>query len=109
MSASLVRLRQSGDFDLQAYIFYVYISVLLLLLRHFLPARVPLSSCRRGKSHLFYTLTMFHKISVKKVTKSFQLDVTNGEKSSIIILKCTILYKISEISNWRQINQSKMR
>lgn len=64
---------------------------------------------RRGKSHLFYTLTMFHKISVKKVTKSFQLDVTNGEKSSIIILKCTILYKISEISNWRQINQSKMR
>ena len=66
-------------------------------------------ACRRGKSHLFYTLTMFHKISVKKVTKSFQLDVTNGEKSSIIILKCTILYKISEISNWRQINQSKMR
>lgn len=44
-----------------------------------------------------------------KVTKSFQVDVTNGEKSSIIILKCTILYKISEISNWRQINQSKMR
>ena len=66
-------------------------------------------ACRRGKSQLFYTLTMFHKISVKKVTKSFQLDVTNGEKSSIIILKCTILYKISEISNWRQINQSKMR
>lgn len=66
-------------------------------------------ACRRGKSHLFYTLTMFHKISVKKVTKSFQVDVTNGEKSSIIILKCTILYKISEISNWRQINQSKMR
>lgn len=65
--------------------------------------------CRRGKSHLFYTMTMFHKISVKKVTKSFQLDVTNGEKSSIIILKCIILYKISEISNWRQINQSKMR
>lgn len=64
---------------------------------------------RRGKSQLFYTLTMFHKISVKKVTKSFQLDVTNGEKSSIIILKCIILYKISEISNWRQINQSKMR
>lgn len=64
---------------------------------------------RRGKSQLFYTLTMFHKISVKKVTKSFQVDVTNGEKSSIIILKCTILYKISEISNWRQINQSKMR
>ena len=66
-------------------------------------------ACRRGKSQLFYTLTMFHKISVKKVTKSFQLDVTNGEKSSIIILKCIILYKISEISNWRQINQSKMR
>lgn len=66
-------------------------------------------ACRRGKSQLFYTLTMFHKISVKKVTKSFQVDVTNGEKSSIIILKCTILYKISEISNWRQINQSKMR
>ena len=66
-------------------------------------------ACRRGKSHLFYTLTMFHKIYVKKVTKSFQLDVTNSEKSSIIILKCTILYKISEISNWRQINQSKMR
>ena len=65
-------------------------------------------ACRRGKSQLFYTLTMFHRISVKKVTKSFQLDVTNGEKSSII-LKCTILYKISEISNWRQINQSKMR
>lgn len=64
---------------------------------------------RRGKSQLFYTLTMFHKISVKKVTKSFQLDVTNDEKSSIIILKCIILYKISEISNWRQINQSKMR
>ena len=66
-------------------------------------------ACRCGKSHLFYTLTMFHKISVKKVTKSFQLDVTNGEKSSIILLKCIILYKISEISNWRQINQSKMR
>lgn len=66
-------------------------------------------ACRRGKSQLFYTLTMFHKISVKKVTKSFQVDVTNGEKSSIIILKCIILYKISEISNWRQINQSKMR
>ena len=64
---------------------------------------------RRGKSQLFYTLAMFHKISVKKVTKSFQLDVTNDEKSSIIILKCIILYKISEISNWRQINQSKMR
>lgn len=60
-------------------------------------------ACRCGKSHLFYTLAMFHKISVKKVTKSFQLDVTNGEKSSIIILKCIILYKISEISNWRQI------
>ena len=109
MSASLVRLRQSGDFDLQAYIFYVYISVLLLL-RHFFACQSALVvSCRRGKSHLFYTLTMFHKISVKKVTKSFQVDVTNGEKSSIIILKCTILYKISEISNWRQINQSKMR
>ena len=65
-------------------------------------------ACRRGKSQLFYTLAMFHKISVKKVTKSFQLDVTNDEKSSII-LKCTILYKISEISSWRQINQSKMR
>jgi len=66
-------------------------------------------ACRCGKSQLFYTLTMFHKISVKKVTKSFQLDVTNDEKSSIIILKCIILYKISEISSWRQINQSKMR
>ena len=93
--------------------------VCLLARRHLPPAcffmrkfaclRAFALACRRGKSHLFYTLTMFHKISVKKVTKSFQLDVTNGEKSSIIILKCTILYKISEISNWRQINQSKMR
>ena len=38
MSASLVRLRQSGYVGLQAYIFYGYISVLLLLLRQILPA-----------------------------------------------------------------------
>lgn len=78
-------------------------------LRKFVCPSVLALACRCGKSQLFYTLTMFHKISVKKVTKSFQLDVTNSEKSSIIILKCIILYKISEISNWRQINQSKMR
>ena len=78
-------------------------------MRKFTCLRTLAVACRRWKSQLFYTLTMFHKISVKKVTKSFQLDVTNGEKSSIILLKCTILYKISEISNWRQINQSKMR
>ena len=78
-------------------------------MRNFACLRAFALACRCGKSQLFYTLTMFHKISVKKVTKSFQLDVTNGEKSSIIVLKCTILYKISEISNWRQINQSKMR
>lgn len=95
------------------------IGVCLLARRHLPPAcffmrkfaclGAPTDAGRCQKSHLFYTLTMFHKISVKKVTKSFQLDVTNGEKSSIIILKCIILYKISEISNWRQINQSKMR
>lgn len=56
MSASFVRLRQSGDFDLQAYIFYVYISVLLLLLRHFLPARVPLSFPVGAENHTCFTL-----------------------------------------------------
>lgn len=56
MSASLVRLRQSGDFDLQAYIFYVYISVLLLLLRHFLPARVPLPLPAGAENHSYFTL-----------------------------------------------------
>lgn len=56
MSASLVRLRQSGDFDLQAYIFYVYISLLLLLLRHFLPARVPLSFPVGAENHTCFTL-----------------------------------------------------
>lgn len=96
MSASLVRLRQSGDFDLQAYIFCVRVYAVTSV---FACPSVLAVACRRGKSQLFYTLTMFHKISVKKVTKSFQLDVTNGEKSSIIILKCITLYKISEISN----------
>ncbi len=41
---------------------------------------------------LFYTLATVHKISVKKVTKSFHMDVTKCRKSSIIILKCTIRY-----------------
>lgn len=88
---------------------YVYKCFAAVITSVFACPSVLAVACRRGKSQLFYTLTMFHKISVKKVTKSFQLDVTNGEKSSIIILKCIILYKISEISNWRQINQSKMR
>lgn len=106
MSASLVRLRRYCCLCPQAY----FIVCGYMLLRPFFACpSAHVVACRRGKSHLFYTLTMFHKISVKKVTKSFQVDVTNGEKSSIIILKCTILYKISEISNWRQINQSKMR
>lgn len=102
MSASLVRLRRVTAGVFFCVRVYAVTSV-------FACPSVLAVACRRGKSQLFYTLTMFHKISVKKVTKSFQLDVTNGEKSSIIILKCIILYKISEISNWRQINQSKMR
>lgn len=106
MSASLVRLRRCCCLCPQAYFLCVRVYAVM---SGFACLRVLTVANRRGKSHLFYTLTMFHKISVKKVTKSFQLDVTNGEKSSIIILKCTILYKISEISNWRQINQSKMR
>lgn len=105
MSASLVRLRRYCCLCPQAYFLCAGICCYV----RFACPSVLAVACRRGKSHLFYTLTMFHKISVKKVTKSFQVDVTNGEKSSIIILKCTILYKISEISNWRQINQSKMR
>ena len=105
MSASLVRLRRYCFLCPQAYFFVRVYAVTSV----FACPSVLAVACRRGKSQLFYTLTMFHKISVKKVTKSFQLDVTNGEKSSIIILKCIILYKISEISNWRQINQSKMR
>lgn len=106
MSASLVRLRRCCCLCPQAYFFVCG----YMLVRSFFACPSAFAvACRRGKSQLFYTLTMFHKISVKKVTKSFQLDVTNGEKSSIILLKCTILYKISEISNWRQINQSKMR
>ena len=56
MSASLVRLRQSGDFDLQAYIFYVYISVLLLLLRHFLPAQASLPLPAGAGNHTYFTL-----------------------------------------------------
>lgn len=55
MSASLVRLRQSGDFDLHAYIFYVYISVLLLL-RHFLPAQAPMSLPAGAENHTYFTL-----------------------------------------------------
>lgn len=55
MSASLVRLRQSGDFDLQAYIFYVYISVLLLL-RHFLPAKASLPLPAGAENHTYFTL-----------------------------------------------------
>lgn len=105
MSASFVRLRRCCFLCPQAYFFVRVYAVTSV----FACPSVLAVACRRGKSQLFYTLTMFHKISVKKVTKSFQLDVTNGEKSSIIILKCIILYKISEISNWRQINQSKMR
>ena len=45
----------------------------------------------------------------KKSNKKFSVGRYKWRKSSIIILKCIILYKISEISNWRQINQSKMR
>lgn len=106
MSASLVRLWRCCCLCSQALFFCVRVYAVTSV---FACPSVLTVANRRGKSQLFYTLTMFHKISVKKVTKSFQLDVTNGEKSSIIILKCIILYKISEISNWRQINQSKMR
>lgn len=56
MSASLMRLRQSGDFDLQAYIFYVYISVLPLLLRPFLPAQAPMSLPAGAENHTYFTL-----------------------------------------------------
>ena len=52
---------------------------------------------------MFYTLATFHKICVKKVTKSFQLDVTNREKFSIILVKCIIVYTLTEISNWRRL------
>jgi len=108
VSASVMRLRRCCCLCPQAYFLCVY-KRFAVVTSFFACQSALVVSCRRGKSQLFYTLTMFHKISVKKVTKSFQLDVTNGEKSSIIILKCIILYKISEISNWRQINQSKMR
>ena len=51
---------------------------------------------------MFYTLATFHKFCVKKVTKSFHLDVTNRKKFSIILLKCIIVYTLHEISNWRR-------
>ena len=56
-----------------------------------------------GKKSMFYTLATFHKMYVKKVTKSFHLDVTNRKKFSIIIVKCIIVYTLTEISNWRRI------